>query len=118
MKRILVYIEGDGCYRIRNGSVYATHRHLNRARRVRVHRAVAYALDPRCTYCRRRIRSFGEATFDHLKPASRGGTYNTGNLKLCCEACNYHKSNFTLREWQDVLETMLDSVRQLRGGAA
>lgn len=50
-----------------------------------------------CTYC-------GEDNFpmtvDHVKPLSKGGTDDRGNLVPACRPCNTEKLDFTPEEWQ------------------
>ncbi|HUF87664.1 MAG TPA: HNH endonuclease [Thermohalobaculum sp.] len=47
-----------------------------------------------CQYC----GSFGELTFDHVLPRSRGGRTTWENVVAACNRCNLRKANHTLRE--------------------
>ena len=41
---------------------------------------------------------FQNMTIDHIRPRSRGGTDDPGNLQLLCAACNSTKGNRTQDE--------------------
>lgn len=114
-RTILVYVSGEGCYRLHQGVTprLAWGKRISMRRRSRVLRAVLFADDPRCRYCRREIPTFDQATLDHIQPTSRGGSTCRANLALCCADCNGHKRNLTLPEWRAVLEEMLQSVRTM-----
>ena len=51
-----------------------------------------YAQRGRCAYCQRRI-SLREATLDHVKPRSRGGSNAVKNLVCACLTCNWLKGD-------------------------
>lgn len=50
----------------------------------------------RCIYCNVRMtlpcgdkdRLSSDATFEHLRPVSQGGTWHKDNIALACHACN------------------------------
>ena len=45
-----------------------------------------------CYYCRSFV-AWGEATVDHKKPKSMGGTLRNGNAVMACRPCNEAKKN-------------------------
>jgi hypothetical protein len=47
----------------------------------------------RCAYCRRGAVKLGQ---DHVRPLTRGGPHNPGNVVPCCRACNTRKND---RPW-------------------
>jgi hypothetical protein len=51
----------------------------------------------KCTYCGDRLGPF---EVDHVRPLSRGGTNDPGNLTSACVSCNTQKSNLLLHEWR------------------
>ena len=50
-----------------------------------------------CQYCARELSS-REATLDHVKPRSQGGTTVWENVVTCCPACNRRKGGRTPAE--------------------
>lgn len=53
-----------------------------------------------CAYCGLRFGSFSEATWDHIVPVTRGGSFGIGNIAPACGKCNSSKNNKTLMEWR------------------
>jgi hypothetical protein len=51
----------------------------------------------KCAYCGDRLGPF---EVDHVRPLSRGGTNDPGNLTSACVSCNTQKSNHLLHEWR------------------
>jgi 5-methylcytosine-specific restriction endonuclease McrA len=51
-----------------------------------------------CYYCRRKMH-YAEATVDHVKPKSKGGSNARGNLKLCCKKCNQQKGSLSVERF-------------------
>ena len=51
----------------------------------------------RCQYCGQRFR-WGELTFDHLVPRSRGGRTEFRNIVASCKPCNARKGDRTCEE--------------------
>ncbi|MBN1612633.1 MAG: HNH endonuclease [Polyangiaceae bacterium] len=51
----------------------------------------------RCQYCGQQFR-WGELTFDHLVPRSRGGRTEFRNIVTACRPCNTRKANRTCDE--------------------
>lgn len=51
----------------------------------------------KCAYCCEHLRGGGE--IDHMKPLSRGGTNDIGNLVLACFRCNGEKHAKTVQEY-------------------
>ena len=60
----------------------------------------------KCFWCNRKTdlpdnvnnNSRRKATFDHLRPRSRGGMSNLGNLVIACASCNQMRSNKTFQQ--------------------
>jgi hypothetical protein len=54
-----------------------------------------------CPFCGHtmKIGSPRPPTRDHLKPRSRGGTFNNGNKLTVCRPCNHNKGSKTLEEF-------------------
>lgn len=50
-----------------------------------------------CQYCGK-SSTFGQLSFDHVIPRSRGGKTNWDNVVCCCLKCNGRKGNATPRE--------------------
>jgi HNH endonuclease len=66
------------------------------------------AAGDRCCYCSVKFSSkkTQRMTMDHGVPISRGGGADTGNLRLCCYACNHAKGPLTETEFVDLLATV------------
>jgi 5-methylcytosine-specific restriction endonuclease McrA len=41
-----------------------------------------------CIYCQASVEQETKLTLDHIKPYSKGGTNDAGNLVTCCLKCN------------------------------
>lgn len=54
----------------------------------------------RCVYCAVPFLTFRAASWDHVVPVSRGGSFGVGNLVPCCQSCNSSKNNKTVMEWR------------------
>lgn len=60
-----------------------------------------YLISPNCRHCGRLTRIDGDrelhdsATFDHIKPRSKGGKNRHDNCTLLCHKCNNKKGNRT-----------------------
>lgn len=54
----------------------------------------------RCVYCGATFPTFAAASWDHVVPVSRGGSFGVGNLVPCCQSCNSSKNNKTVMEWR------------------
>lgn len=71
---------------------------------------------PFCAYCLRPL-DLSNATKDHVKPRSRGGTFVVSNILICCEPCNLSKGARTPEQWAfDISrsrEFLLESVRHV-----
>lgn len=71
---------------------------------------------PFCAFCLRPI-DLSNATKDHVKPRSRGGTFVVSNILICCESCNLAKGARTPEQWAfDILRSrdfLLESVRHV-----
>lgn len=53
-----------------------------------------------CNICGKAIGSMTEITFDHLMPASKGGTDDIENLRLAHLHCNLLKADMTPKEFE------------------
>lgn len=66
-----------------------------------------YALGQRRCYCGRQLVWSGEkanrATFEHLVPASHGGTYALFNSLIICRKCNKDRGNMRWDNWLDMV---------------
>lgn len=68
-------------------------KHPRSARKRRAKRELfAGAEYARCAHCDV-LLAFDEATLDHVKPKSLGGTDRRSNLRLSCLPCNQRRSN-------------------------
>jgi len=60
-----------------------------------------------CHYCAkpmsREVGHARQATRDHIKAVSCGGTNDPENLILCCRPCNEEKANLGLKKWDKIL---------------
>lgn len=71
---------------------------------VKFNRANIYARDNhQCQYCGKKAGSghklsFGDLTFDHVVPRSKGGETSWENIVTSCSTCNSKKANRTPRE--------------------
>lgn len=59
----------------------------------------------RCQYCDRQFSRSG-LTFDHVKPASRGGPTSWENIVAACHDCNFSKGDKTLPQSGLVLKRL------------
>jgi 5-methylcytosine-specific restriction endonuclease McrA len=70
----------------------------DRKRAVKFSRMNVYQRDHfTCQYCAKKFR-WGELTYDHLVPRSRGGRTNFLNIVTACKPCNAQKGNLTCDE--------------------
>lgn len=51
----------------------------------------------KCAYCQQPV-SYRKATYDHVKPKSKGGPTNWTNIVLCCQTCNGKKKDMTVEQ--------------------
>ena len=51
----------------------------------------------KCQYCKKSFK-FGQLTYDHVIPRSRGGKTNWTNIVTACQACNGKKGSRTPEE--------------------
>jgi 5-methylcytosine-specific restriction endonuclease McrA len=63
--------------------------------RAALKRSILRGQGGRCTYCRRPLKA-RDGTFDHVRPLSRGGTWERSNLVIACRGCNHLKDD---RDW-------------------
>lgn len=54
-----------------------------------------------CSYCGIEIH-ISHASVDHIIPRSKGGSNQTGNLCICCHACNNQKGSSPKEEWNKI----------------
>lgn len=62
----------------------------------KVAQEVLCAADYHCAYC----DSTWASVVDHVRPVTRGGTKDIGNLVAACDRCNRQKSDMTPAEWK------------------
>jgi len=51
-----------------------------------------------CRYCDRKL-TYSQATLDHLRPLSKGGTWAPSNLDFACSKCNSAKGSISLKKF-------------------
>lgn len=69
---------------------------MNGRDRRRRHRSLLRRDGPVCAYCGRPGGTglpFSRLTIDHVRPRSKGGTNDLGNLVLACKLCNRRKAD-------------------------
>src|SRR6185437_7341446 len=54
-----------------------------------------------CCYCAGRL-TLSKLAVDHSLPVSRGGRFTSGNLRVCCQSCNWRKGRLTADEFEDL----------------
>ena len=52
-----------------------------------------------CSYCEGRL-TLSKLAADHAMPVSRGGQFTIGNLRVCCQSCNWRKGKLTANEFE------------------
>jgi rubredoxin len=57
-------------------------------------KTILYLKNPSCAICGYEFKNIDEATIDHIKPLSMGGSKKITNKQLACPECNVRKSNF------------------------
>ena len=62
-----------------------------------------------CKYCEQEV-TLAEATLDHVRPRSMGGTNELSNLVLACPTCNVAKGD----KWGNELDAWLVLIRKVR----
>lgn len=65
----------------------------------------------RCAYC----GSAESSALDHIRPVSRGGTSEIGNLTFVCKSCNSSKNARPLMEWWNDCGSQRARARQTAG---
>ena len=63
----------------------------SRQQKHKMRQEIWHAQNGLCHYCAKAIPSSAQATFDHKKPKSRGGTSQRENLVVACSKCNSTK---------------------------
>jgi CRISPR/Cas system Type II protein with McrA/HNH and RuvC-like nuclease domain len=53
------------------------------------------------------------ATFEHLRPTSRGEKHSRTNRKLAYRKCNQAQGNKTLQEWHEYMDSLKELERAL-----
>jgi hypothetical protein len=66
-----------------------------------------------CQYCGE-IVSIENATLDHYKPQSKGGSHSKENLRTCCLVCNSIKSGKSFEEAAPLILKNMQERRQRR----
>lgn len=54
-----------------------------------------------CCYCAGRL-TLSKLAVDHAVPVSRGGLFTSGNLRVCCQSCNWRKGKMTADEFAEL----------------
>lgn len=54
-----------------------------------------------CCYCAGRL-TLSKLAVDHAVPVSRGGQFILGNLRVCCQSCNWRKGKLTAEEFAEL----------------
>lgn len=54
-----------------------------------------------CFYCGGRL-TLPKLAVDHAVPVARGGQFTIGNLRVCCQSCNWRKGKLTADEFSDL----------------
>lgn len=66
----------------------------------RLHAVIERAMVTRCVWCGTALDSNGEqATLDHVKPESLGGSWSSDNLLLSCFPCNGSRGHTSAGRW-------------------
>lgn len=52
-----------------------------------------------CWICEKPMHGLSDATYDHIIPASRGGTWDRWNLKLAHRLCNNRRGSAPAEAW-------------------
>lgn len=63
----------------------------------------------RCFYCETKMR-FKDASADHVRPKSKGGSDSNENLVLCCEYCNRAKGTKSLKQFLELLQRRVEKL--------
>lgn len=58
-----------------------------------------------CVYCGLGVENGVSLTLDHLKPFTKGGHHDHGNLVTCCRNCNTFRGN---RTWRGYVSRICD----------
>ena len=62
-------------------------------------------------------RADNYATFEHLRPRSRGGKHSRVNRKLAYRICNQAKGNKTLQEYHEYINILKELEQELMAGS-
>lgn len=54
-----------------------------------------------CCYCGGRL-TLAKLAVDHAIPVARGGQFTIGNLRVCCQSCNWRKGKLTAEEFAEI----------------
>lgn len=76
-----------------------------------------------CFYCERPFNVelkknsdfYLKHTIDHILPRSKGGTDQSWNLVDCCHVCNLYKADYTIDEFEQLLETSIENKLNAKG---
>lgn len=56
-----------------------------------------------CIYCGASVEGDTRLTLDHVKPYSKGGSNEPGNLVTCCHKCNSSRGDRALKTFVDAV---------------
>ena len=71
-----------------------------------------YKSDGLCSICRKELR-LEEATVDHIKPKSKGGSNKDENLRIVCSSCNNRKRNKVGGEKMQSIENLTKGLKYI-----
>lgn len=57
------------------------------------------SVDPTCHYCKGKIKTYQQATIDHVIPRCKHDAKDQSNWVLCCKHCNFAKANMDADEF-------------------
>lgn len=78
-----------------------------RPRHVKYPKYIFDSKETECFYCSKEINK-ATRTRDHVFPRIKGGTLCDGNKVWSCQECNSYKSNYTVLEFRDILNKMME----------
>ena len=61
-----------------------------------------------CVWCGLSVEDGAQLTLDHLKPHSKGGSNEAGNLVTCCQRCNSSRGNRSVKSFAEAVASYLN----------
>ncbi|TAL78728.1 MAG: HNH endonuclease [Bacteroidetes bacterium] len=71
-----------------------------------------YKSDGKCAVCHKEL-SLEEATVDHIKPKSKGGSDKEDNLRIVCSRCNNRKKDKTGIEKVQSIQNLTKGLKHI-----